>query len=124
MIDLEPGFKPIRGGNHFIIKLVFFQGLYNGFNNDHVIIHNKDLFSGALVFFLGDGDSLASHKFFKIGFFYPAMSANGSICFDVSGLNPVDNGFRRNIAMFAGSEYSQRVFHGTSLFGDVEIQVL
>jgi hypothetical protein len=49
------------------------------------------------------------------------MSANGAICFDVSGLNPVDDGFRRNIAIFAGRKYSQRVFHGTSLFGDVEI---
>jgi hypothetical protein len=44
------------------------------------------------------------------------MSADGFVCFDMTGLDPIDNGFGRHVAELTGLENGQYVFHRNAPF--------
>jgi hypothetical protein len=56
------------------------------------------------------------HERLKVGSVDAAMAADGFIGLDMSGFNPVDNGFAGHIAKLTGFKNGENVFHGDRPF--------
>jgi hypothetical protein len=111
VVDLKAGLESVRRTDYLVVEVVFLQGLDDGFDDDGVIVDHKDAFAFIPGFGLRDGDALAAHEPFHVVSFDSAVTANGFVSLDVSGLDPVDDGFRGDIAELAGLEDGECILH-------------